>query len=329
MEVSDIHVGKQLQVNYSPAGVAPIPCTAYGFGASAVPGTGFFNGGVMVGSPIVQPAHLATLQVTRPDLINANAAKAPSIVRIVGNPTVAPPTPIDVVIGDITGPVGVSMVVTTLVIKSTLSTLEESPFKKSTIGLTKNTGTKVNTGAKQETGAQSQSGAEVRASAKSMAGPLKVSGPISAKVHQGSIFTGRALGNKTFDIKHPTKSGWRLRHTCVEGPENAVFFRGKLDGENVINLPEYWKGLINYDTISVNLTAFGRRDTLYVKDIQEDRIIISGDHLTNVKCYYQVWADRSGEPLIVEYEGETPADYPGDSSSYSVAGYDYDVRDNK
>ena len=50
MEVSDIHVGKQLQVNYSPAGVAPIPCTAYGFGASAVPGTGFFNGGVMVES---------------------------------------------------------------------------------------------------------------------------------------------------------------------------------------------------------------------------------------------------------------------------------------
>ena len=29
-----------------------------------------------------------------------------------------------------------------------------------------------------------------------------------------------------------------------------------------------------------------------MKDIQEDRIIVAGDHLTNVKCFYQVWADR-------------------------------------
>ena len=33
----------------------------------------------------------------------------------------------------------------------------------------------------------------------------------------GKIFTGRALLNKSFDIKHPTKPGWRLRHTCIEG----------------------------------------------------------------------------------------------------------------
>ena len=33
-----------------------------------------------------------------------------------------------------------------------------------------------------------------------------------------------------------------------------------------------------------------------------------------------------GEPLIVEYEGETPIDYPGDNTAYSVAGHDYDVR---
>ena len=66
-----------------------------------------------------------------------------------------------------------------------------------------------------------------------------------------------------------------------------------------------------------------------MKDIQEDRIIISGDHLTNIRCFYQVWADRSGEPLIVEYEGQSPAEYPGDSSSYSIAGYDYDVKELK
>jgi len=204
--------------------------------------------------------------------------------------------------------------------------VEIAPLKKSTIGLKKNTGVKSNTGAKQETGVQSQAGAEVRASAKAMAGPMSVSGGTKTPFVSGKIFTGRALGNKAFDIPHPTKENYRLRHVCVEGPENAVYIRGKLDGENAIKLPEYWKGLINYDTISVNLTPFGRKDSLYVKDIQEDRIIISGDHLTNIRCFYQVWADRSGEPLIVEYEGQSPAEYPGDSSSYSIAGYDYDVR---
>ena len=36
----------------------------------------------------------------------------------------------------------------------------------------------------------------------------------------------------------------------LKKPENAVYIRGKLDGENAIKAPEYWKGLINYDTIS-------------------------------------------------------------------------------
>ena len=100
MEVSDVHIGKQLQVNFSPQGAVPIPCAAYLTGAAAIPGTGFFNGGVMVGSPILQPLHTAALQVSRPDPIsNPLAFKAPSIVHIRGLPPPAS-TPIDVVIGD-------------------------------------------------------------------------------------------------------------------------------------------------------------------------------------------------------------------------------------
>jgi len=30
--------------------------------------------------------------------------------------------------------------------------------------------------------------------------------------------------------------------------------------------------------------------------------------------------------LIVEYEGETPAEYPGGSKQFSISGYDYDAR---
>ena len=326
MEVSDVHIGKQLQVNFSPQGSIPIPCAAYLTGAAAIPGTGFFNGGVMVGSPVLQPLHTAALQVSRPDPVsNPLAFKAPSIVHIRGLPPPAS-TPIDVVIGDPLGPVGITMATTIVIEINAVSKKTISPLDINIIALMKKLGVQVDNGATVETGAQAQAGAEARASAKAIAGPMAVSAPVAAPKFVGKIFTGRALLNKSFDIEHPTKPGWRLRHSCVEGPENAVYIRGKLEGEHIIKLPEYWKGLINYDTISVNLTSFGRKDNLYVKDIQEDRIIVAGDHLTNVNCFYQVWADRLGEALIAEYEGETPADYPGDNSAYSVAGHDYDVR---
>jgi hypothetical protein len=38
---------------------------------------------------------------------------------------------------------------------------------------------------------------------------------------------------------------------------------------------------------------------------------------------------KDGEKLIVEYEGETPINYPGDNSEYSVSGYHYDVKEGK
>ena len=68
---------------------------------------------------------------------------------------------------------------------------------------------------------------------------------------QGSIAAGGQVtsnggfhvlsAKKNFDIPHPTKEGWRLRHTCIEGPENAVFFRGVMRDTQYINLPEYWQ----------------------------------------------------------------------------------------
>ena len=42
---------------------------------------------------------------------------------------------------------------------------------------------------------------------------------------------------KPFDIPHPTKKGYRLRHVCLEGPESGVYYRGRLTGKNVIELP--------------------------------------------------------------------------------------------
>jgi hypothetical protein len=133
---------------------------------------------------------------------------------------------------------------------------------------------------------------------------------------------------KTFDIKHPNKSGYRLRHACVEGPEAAVYIRGVLNN-NIIELPDYWNGLIDPETITVNLTQIGHRQDLIVEKIEwGKKIFIKSGNGTTINCYYQVWADRLGEKLIVEYQGETPDDYPGDNSSYSIAGWTYDRRNS-
>jgi hypothetical protein len=52
---------------------------------------------------------------------------------------------------------------------------------------------------------------------------------------------------KDFDIPHPTKEGWRLTHACVEGPEAAVYIRGRVTNRTEIELPLYWKGLVDID----------------------------------------------------------------------------------
>lgn len=137
---------------------------------------------------------------------------------------------------------------------------------------------------------------------------------------------------KNFDIPHPIKDGWRLRHTCPEGPSNDVYFRGKLKGENKIYLPEYWKKLVDPDSITVNLTPIGSRQSLFVESIENNVITISGEETEfgtlPVHCFYHVFGERAdGEKLIPEYEGNSPADYPGNNSEYSVSGYHYDVKE--
>lgn len=127
------------------------------------------------------------------------------------------------------------------------------------------------------------------------------------------IALAKALPAKPFDIKHPSKDGYRLRHVSLEGPEIAVYYRGKLDGTHIITLPDYWNDLVDESSITVQLTPYKYSDpTLYVKEIHSGKIIIGSEKLTKIYCYYTVFAERKDlENLIVEYEGETIKDYPG------------------
>ncbi|QDH50544.1 hypothetical protein [Synechococcus phage S-B43] len=143
-----------------------------------------------------------------------------------------------------------------------------------------------------------------------------------------SILDKVPLSDKGFDIEHPTKKGHRIRHICVEGPEDGpIYIRGKLKGTS-ITCPSYWDGLVDPESISVQLTPIGSYQELYVDSIDwGKKIEIRNRAGGPIECYYQVWAARKyDEKLHVEYKGDSPADYPGDNSRFSIAGYDYDKR---
>jgi hypothetical protein len=109
-----------------------------------------------------------------------------------------------------------------------------------------------------------------------------------------------AATTKSFVIPHPTQPGQQLRYGSLEGPENGVYVRGRLDGEHTINLPDYWTGLIDSNTITVNLTAMGKPQNLYVEDIHDNKVIIAGEVRPN--CYYTVYAERKDvAKLVVEF----------------------------
>jgi len=129
---------------------------------------------------------------------------------------------------------------------------------------------------------------------------------------------------KNFDIPHPSKPGYRLRHTCPEGPSNDVYCRGRVT-KNEIVLPTYWKDLVDYTTITVILTPIGAHQDVIVKRWDEDKVYLQARPGMPINCFYQIFATRAdGERLIPEYEGTSPEDYPGNNDEYSISGYHYD-----
>ena len=133
---------------------------------------------------------------------------------------------------------------------------------------------------------------------------------------------------KDFDIPHPTKEGWRLTHACVEGPEAAVYIRGRVTNRTEIELPLYWKGLVDIQSITVNLTPIGAHQDVIVKRWDEKKIYLQAKGGMPIDCFYYIMAERKDtEKLIPEYEG-TIEDYPGDNSQRSIVGYHYDVKES-
>lgn len=131
---------------------------------------------------------------------------------------------------------------------------------------------------------------------------------------------------KGFDIPHPTKQDHRLRYICVEGPSAEVYLRGKLKDQTFIDLPEYWRNLVDAETIGVTLTPVGHYQELFVEKIEwGSRIQIRNNAGSAINCDYIVFAERKDTSKnIPEYQGLTPADYPGDNKEYVINGKFYE-----
>jgi len=75
----------------------------------------------------------------------------------------------------------------------------------------------------------------------------------------------------------------------------------------------------------VSITPVGSNNNIMIHAIEDNKVLL---HSTRpINCHYLVFGERmDGERLIAEYEGSTPADYPGNNDEYSVSGYHYDKK---
>ncbi|ADO97364.1 hypothetical protein SSM2_020 [Synechococcus phage S-SM2] len=117
---------------------------------------------------------------------------------------------------------------------------------------------------------------------------------------------------KPFNIPHPSpdKEGMRLVHACLEGPENGVYFRGRVTNKKEILLPPYWKDLVDWTTITVNLTPIGSHQSVIVKRFDEGKIYLQSNGGMPIDCFYHVYGTRKDiAPLPVEMEKDEPWPY--------------------
>lgn len=311
MKTPDLYVEKRLFVGCGdPVGL--------GVGPTEIRGSAYIEGPMIVGNPLTYPIAEANLMVARCINVDALTPPPPSIFKV--SSRTLPPTPIDVMLGDIAGPVGININSLVISISNQTSIIISSPNTNG-FGILTWTGAKTLTGAevivaaKAAVGKEARSGVKVDNGSRFINGSLDVASYVVAAKYFGDISA--CSGKKDFDIPHPTKDGWRLRHVCIEGPTADVYVRGKLVNSNVIHLPEYWRGLVDPETITINITPIGTYQELFVEKIEwGSKITIKNNAGSSINCHYMISGERIDvEKNIPEYEG-TYEDYPGDNSEY-------------
>jgi len=316
----DWETSGKISVSANPIGVGPaIPITP---AFNAVNGLLHASSATLLGDPTGFPAPVGNVMITK-----STDLKLKFLPALIVRGGIAPPTPIDVTIGDPVGPVGVT------VFTGPSNILITTTFLIGVGGLTWNgiklfNGVETKNGAKADTGAAAEVGAKARTGAAAVAGPqitqAEHTGP-TQKRNDTRLGVLEGIAGKGFDLPHPTKKDHRLRYICLEGPEVGAYVRGKLENSNVIELPDYWRELVYPESITVNLTPFEHHQELFVEKIEwGTKIIVKNNSGSSIKCYYTVFGERvTQDKLQPEYKGLTPDDYPGDNSEYALGGWDY------
>ena len=113
---------------------------------------------------------------------------------------------------------------------------------------------------------------------------------------------------KYFKIQHPTKIDRSLIHSCLEGPENAVYLRNtinidkKKSGKIFIKFPDFWEGLIDRSNVSIQITPIGGYSKYYIDNIKNNYYIMFDDNYAAAFSIFVI-AERIDVPkLIVEPE---------------------------
>ena len=313
-KAGDFYVGSQLFCGVAEHLGAPLPPVGLGVGPTKIRGAGFIAGPLLVGSPFtftkgpnVNEANLMIARCANPEAL----PPPPSILKV--SSLGFPPTPIDVIVGDPIGPVGISInsILINIIspITNGLGILNWTGVKSFT-GVKQQTGVELRVGAVADVGKEATIGSVVESGARVINGALVVNG--ATHINGFLSFISSIVGvTKKFDISHPTKENYRLAHACIEGPENGVYYRGRLIDTNVIQLPEYWKGLVDAETITVNLTPHGVYQELFVKSIEwGTKINVVNNSGGPINCSYTIYAKRKDvADLIVEYEGNEAKDW--------------------
>jgi len=325
-----------------------VPPVGFGVDKTALRGAAYVAGPFMVGDtkPFLSFPGVphATCMITKRSALDGlmdaspsaaaqqfGLTKSPSIM-IVSNTIEQPvPLPTDVLLGTPIMPVGVTVntgpsLFTVMTTASTTVALTNygvfAPFAEKITSLTKEIGSKFFGGAYTDVGPKAQVGPKKAATPEVNATIIKAKDFITSKTTLNKTFA-IAMSKKSFDIPHPTKEDHRLRYICPESPRADVYVRGKLrNGENVIELPEYWRELVDPESIDVSLTPFGTYQELFVKEIQwGSKIVVRNNAGGSIDCSYIVFGERKDvEANISEYKGLTPEDYPGDNKEYNVNG---------
>lgn len=84
-----------------------------------------------------------------------------------------------------------------------------------------------------------------------------------------------------------------LDYKSLCGPENAVFYRGKIVGKTEIILPNLWKDMVDSTTVSVHLTPIGAHQDIIVKRVGQNKVWLQTRSGIPIHCYFLVIAERT------------------------------------